>query len=39
MDRRMSTPAIYSSPDEVEQAFYEAVGSGDADQLMLVKVR
>lgn len=32
----MSKPANYATPEDVEQAFYEAVIRGDADQLMLL---
>ncbi len=32
----MTTPTHFASPDDVEQAFYEAVARGDADLLMLV---
>ena len=32
----MSQPAHYASPDDVEHAFYEAIGRGDADLMMLL---
>ena len=32
----MSKPATFASPEDVEQAFYEAVAKGDADLLMLL---
>lgn len=31
----MSAPTHYASPDQVEEAFYEAISRGDADLLML----
>jgi ketosteroid isomerase-like protein len=36
MDRTMSKPSNYASPDDVEHAFYDAISHGDADLLMLV---
>jgi ketosteroid isomerase-like protein len=30
----MSKPAAFASPDDLEQAFYQALGRGDADQLI-----
>jgi ketosteroid isomerase-like protein len=32
----MSKPPVLSSPEDVEQAFYEALVRGDADQMMLL---
>ncbi len=32
----MSKPAAYASPEDVEQAFYEALTKGDADLMMLL---
>lgn len=32
----MSKPLVFSSPEDVEQAFYEALVRGDADQMMLL---
>ena len=30
----MSTPTSFASPEDVEQAFYEAIAQGDADRLI-----
>ncbi|MGE5945930.1 MAG: YybH family protein, partial [Betaproteobacteria bacterium] len=30
----MSKPAAFASPDDLEQAFYQALGRGDAEQLI-----
>ncbi len=32
----MSQPAHYTSPEEIEQAFYEAIVRGDADLMMML---
>jgi ketosteroid isomerase-like protein len=34
MDRPMSRPASIASPEDLEQAFYDALNQGDADLLM-----
>jgi ketosteroid isomerase-like protein len=36
MDRPMSAPASFATPEDVERAFYEAIAEGDADRLMQV---